>query len=71
MLAALAKDLIRVLTRRKLLARRQPGYRAAARTRTVNDHACRLRRKLAAQGGGERWVVNVWGIGYRLLPEES
>ena len=42
-----------------------------ARTRTVDSHASRLRRKLAAHGGGERWVVNVWGIGYRLLPEEA
>ena len=70
LLAALAKDPTRVLTKGELL-RDVWGYRAAARTRTVNSHASRLRRKLAAQGGGERWVVNVWGIGYRLLPEEA
>ncbi len=70
LLAALAKDPTRVLTKGELL-RDVWGYRAAARTRTVDSHASRLRRKLAAQGGGERWVVNVWGIGYRLLPEES
>jgi DNA-binding response OmpR family regulator len=69
LLAALAKDPGRVLSKGELL-RDVWGYRAAARTRTVDSHASRLRRKLAAQGGGERWVVNVWGIGYRLLPEE-
>ena len=70
LLAALAKDPTRVLTKGELL-RDVWGYRAAARTRTVDSHASRLRRKLASQGGGERWVVNVWGIGYRLLPEEA
>lgn len=70
LLAALAKDPVRVLTKAELL-RDVWGYRAAARTRTVDSHASRLRRKLAAHGGGERWVVNVWGIGYRLLPEEA
>lgn len=70
LLAALAKDPTRVLTKGELL-RDVWGYRAAARTRTVDSHASRLRRKLAAQGAGERWVVNVWGIGYRLLPEEA
>jgi DNA-binding response OmpR family regulator len=70
LLAALARDPGRVLTKGELL-RDVWGYRAAARTRTVDSHASRLRRKLAASGGGERWVVNVWGIGYRLLPEEA
>jgi DNA-binding response OmpR family regulator len=41
------------------------GYRAAGSTRTVDSHASRLRRKLEAHGSG-RWVINVWGIGYRL-----
>jgi DNA-binding response OmpR family regulator len=70
LLSALARDPARVLTKGELL-RDVWGYRAAARTRTVDSHASRLRRKLAAGGGGERWVVNVWGIGYRLLPEEA
>jgi DNA-binding response OmpR family regulator len=70
LLAALAKDPQRVLTKGELL-RDVWGYLAAARTRTVDSHASRLRRKLAAHGGGERWVVNVWGVGYRLLPEEA
>ncbi|MDW5595913.1 helix-turn-helix domain-containing protein [Conexibacter stalactiti] len=33
-------------------------------TRTLDSHACRLRHKLSRDG--ERFVVNVWGIGYRL-----
>jgi DNA-binding response OmpR family regulator len=70
LLSALARDPARVMTKAELL-RDVWGYRAAARTRTVDSHASRLRRKLAAGGGGERWIVNVWGIGYRLLPEEA
>lgn len=35
-------------------------------TRTVDSHASRLRRKLRA-AGGPGFVVNVWGVGYRLL----
>jgi DNA-binding response OmpR family regulator len=34
-------------------------------TRTLDSHACRLRRKLGADG--DRFVVNVWGVGYRLI----
>jgi len=41
------------------------GYRAAGSTRTLNSHACRLRHKLAARG--DRYIVNVWGVGYRLI----
>ncbi len=70
LLVALARDPSRVLTKAELL-RDVWGYRSAARTRTVDSHASRLRRKLAAAGGGERWVVNVWGVGYRLLGEEA
>ncbi|MDO8184637.1 winged helix-turn-helix domain-containing protein [Conexibacter sp. JD483] len=33
-------------------------------TRTLDSHACRLRHKLARDG--EQFVINVWGIGYRL-----
>jgi DNA-binding response OmpR family regulator len=70
LLVALARDPSRVLTKAELL-RDVWGYRAAPRTRTVDSHASRLRRKLAAEGGGGRWVVNVWGVGYRLLGEEA
>ena len=70
LLDALARDPNRVVTKAELL-RDVWGYRSAGRTRTVDSHASRLRRKLLAHGGAERWVVNVWGIGYRLLPEEA
>ena len=36
-----------------------------APTRTLDSHASRLRRKLSAHGAG--YVVNVWGVGYRLI----
>jgi DNA-binding response OmpR family regulator len=42
------------------------GYQANVATRTVDSHACRLRRKLDVDGSG-RWVITVWGIGYRLI----
>ena len=34
-------------------------------TRTLDSHACRLRHKLGVHG--DRFVVNVWGVGYRLI----
>jgi DNA-binding response OmpR family regulator len=42
------------------------GYQANVATRTVDSHACRLRRKLDLDGSG-RWVITVWGVGYRLI----
>ena len=44
-------------------------YRAPARTRTLDSHASRLRRKLREAGPGQSLVENVWGVGYRLLGE--
>lgn len=41
------------------------GFRALGSTRTLDSHACRLRHKLGAHG--DRFVVNVWGVGYRLV----
>lgn len=35
-------------------------------TRNVDSHASRLRRKLRA-AGAPGFIVNVWGVGYRLL----
>jgi DNA-binding response OmpR family regulator len=35
------------------------------KTRTLDSHASRLRKKLSIDGN--RFVINVWGIGYRLL----
>jgi DNA-binding response OmpR family regulator len=66
LLVALAGDPTRVFTREELL-RNVLGYPSNARTRTLDSHAYRLRRKLSAEGG-RRFVANVWGIGYRLDP---
>jgi DNA-binding response OmpR family regulator len=64
LLRALAADPTRVLTKEELL-RDVWGFRSLGTTRTLDSHACRLRQKLA--GDGDRFVVNVWGVGYRLV----
>jgi two-component system phosphate regulon response regulator PhoB len=64
LLRTLAEDPHRVFTRDELL-RGVWGYQARGTTRTLDSHASRLRRKLSPAGRG--FVVNVWGIGYRLL----
>ena len=64
LLKALASEPGRVFTKEELL-RDVWGFRAAGQTRTLDSHACRLRQKLAARGG--HFVVNVWGVGYRLV----
>jgi DNA-binding response OmpR family regulator len=53
-----------VLTKEELL-RDVWGFRSLGTTRTLDSHACRLRQKLGADG--DRFVVNVWGVGYRLV----
>jgi DNA-binding response OmpR family regulator len=65
LLAKLATEPARVFTKEQLL-RDVWGYRSIGRTRTLDSHASRLRRRLAEAGGGA-CVVNVWGVGYRLL----
>jgi DNA-binding response OmpR family regulator len=37
------------------------------RTRTLDSHASRLRRKLRALDPGTAWIDNEWGVGYRLV----
>ncbi|MGN6167259.1 MAG: response regulator transcription factor [Solirubrobacteraceae bacterium] len=64
LLVALASDPHRVFTREELL-RGVWGFRCMGRTRTLDSHASRLRRKLC-DGRAEKLVVNVWGVGYRL-----
>jgi DNA-binding response OmpR family regulator len=66
LLAKLATAPDRVFTREQLL-RDVWGYRTVAPTRTVESHASRVRCKLAAAGLGG-WIVNVWGVGYKLRP---
>jgi DNA-binding response OmpR family regulator len=59
----LASEPTRVFTRQELM-RDVWGY-TTAYTRTLDSHACRLRSKLA--NDTHRVIVNVWGVGYRLV----
>jgi len=65
LLVKLAAAPYRVFSKEELL-REVWGYRSLGRTRTVDSHASRLRRKLARPGAGP-FVINEWGVGYRLL----
>ena len=64
LLRALAAEPVRVFTKEELL-RGVWGFRSLGATRTLDSHACRLRQKLGRHG--DRYVVNVWGVGYRLV----
>ena len=65
LLVALAEDPERVFHKEELL-RDVWGFRSLGRTRTLDSHASRLRRKLNLNGDAA-YVVNVWGVGYRLV----
>lgn len=65
LLDALCEQPSRVYTKEELL-RGVWGFRSMGQTRTLNSHACRLRQKLGAVAG-DRFMVNVWGVGYRLV----
>jgi DNA-binding response OmpR family regulator len=65
LVAKLASEPNRVFTKEELL-RQVWGFRALGRTRTLESHASRVRKKLRV-ADGDRYVVNVWGVGYRLL----
>jgi DNA-binding response OmpR family regulator len=64
LLRVLATDPTRVFSKEELL-RDVWGYRSPGRTRTLDSHASRLRRKLDPEHC--RYVINCWGIGYRLI----
>jgi DNA-binding response OmpR family regulator len=61
LLEQLASDPTRVFTRAELM-RDVWGYECPTRSRTLDSHAYRLRRRLDAGV-----VHNVWGVGYRLI----
>ena len=65
LLVKLASDPERVFTKEELL-REVWGFRSLGRTRTLDSHASRLRRRLA-RPGQPPYVRNVWGVGYCLL----
>lgn len=64
LLRILASDPTRVFTKEELLMAVW-AYRGPSKTRTLDSHASRLRRKLDPEHG--RFVINCWGIGYRLI----
>jgi DNA-binding response OmpR family regulator len=64
LLRRLASDPRRVFTRAELLADVWGAHYGMSRT--VDSHVCRLRARLAA-AGADRLLVNVWGVGYRLI----
>ncbi len=66
LLLCLAREPERVFTKGELL-RDVWNYRVAGRTRTLDSHASRLRRKLRESGAETPLVENVWGVGYRLV----
>jgi DNA-binding response OmpR family regulator len=65
LLSALAEEPHRVFTKDELL-RDVWGYRSFTRTRTLDSHVSRLRQKLE-RAPDDRFVVNVWGVGYKLV----
>jgi DNA-binding response OmpR family regulator len=67
LLLRLAREPDRVHTKAELL-NDVWQYRAVGRTRTLDSHASRVRRKLR-DAGALGLVENVWGVGYRLTPE--
>jgi DNA-binding response OmpR family regulator len=64
LLRALAAEPTRVFTREELL-RGVWGWQTVSETRTLDSHASRLRGKLSVHG--DKFIVNVWGVGYRLI----
>jgi DNA-binding response OmpR family regulator len=64
LLRALASEPRRVFTKDELL-RDVWGFQSMGRTRTLDSHASRLRRKLDPEGS--RFIFNCWGVGYRLI----
>ncbi len=69
LLVTLAGEPTRVFTREELL-RRVWRFQSFGRTRTVDSHASRLRRKLCGETD-DKLVINVWGVGYRLCDPGS
>ena len=63
LLHALAEQPTRVYGKQELL-RDVWGYLSVGNTRTLDAHACRLRKKLRTPG--RPWIVNVRGVGYKL-----
>jgi len=65
LVATLAANPYKVHTKADLL-RDVWGFKSMGRTRTLESHASRVRKKLRLDAD-DTFVVNVWGVGYRLL----
>jgi DNA-binding response OmpR family regulator len=65
LLVPLAGDPEHVLRKEELL-RDVWSFRSLGRTRTLDSHASRLRRKLN-RSPETAYILNVWGVGYRLV----
>jgi DNA-binding response OmpR family regulator len=65
LLRTLAREPTRVFARAALL-RQVWGHTHGGHTRTLDSHACRLRKRLA-DAGAEGLVHTVWGVGFRLI----
>jgi DNA-binding response OmpR family regulator len=68
-------DLLHFLARhpRQVFSRQQLmdsvwGYEAALDTGTLTVHIRRLREKIERDPAQPRWIVTVWGVGYRFAP---
>ncbi|HEX6666925.1 MAG TPA: response regulator transcription factor [Solirubrobacterales bacterium] len=64
LLRILVSDPTRVFSKEELM-QQVWGFRSSDRTRTLDSHASRLRRKLDPEH--TRYIINCWGIGYRLI----
>jgi DNA-binding response OmpR family regulator len=65
LLAKLAEHPTRVYEKDALL-REVWGFQSIGRTRTLDSHASRVRRRIAPYTSTP-YVINVWGVGYRLM----
>jgi DNA-binding response OmpR family regulator len=65
LLALLARNAGEILPREVLLARVW-GYGPEIRTRTLDVHIRRLRKKLV--GYGDQYIETIFGVGYRFQP---
>jgi DNA-binding response OmpR family regulator len=65
LLVKLAEQPTRVWTKDELL-REVWGFRSLGRTRTLDSHASRVRRRIA-ELTETPYVINEWGVGYRLM----
>jgi DNA-binding response OmpR family regulator len=68
LVATLASEPERVFTKAELLETVW-GFRSQGRTRTLDSHASRVRQKFAVHSD-RPWLVNQWGVGYRLAKPE-